>query len=275
LAALLVTVLSFYGCAEKKDSKVLVRIGNVKITVGDFKERLDNLPANYKQVVQKKKKEFLQEVIKDSLLYGEALRLGLDKDKDVQKVIEEARKKILIAKLLQDKIDAAVDVTDEEIKAYYENNKAGFTSPEVIRVSQILVEDKARADEIIAELKNGGSFEGLAKARSLDPTAENGGDIGYFTMGQLLPEFENACVGLSVGGVAGPIRTKLGYHVIKLTDRKKTVIRPLDEVKDSISEMLRAQERREKFNRLLKDLEQKTRVEIDEKALQSVNQDEK
>lgn len=270
-AITVLTTVFVCGCGRpKSETKVLAQIGDVKITVGDFNERISNLPANYQDIINKKRKEFLQELVNDTLLYREAVKKGFDKDKDVIKVVEEARKKILIARLLKDDIDDTIKVSDEEIKEYYETNKSNFTLPEVIRVSQILVPTREDADVVIQDLKKGGSFAEIAKARSIDPTAANGGDIGYFIMGQLIPEFENACVGLSVDGIAGPIKTKLGYHVIKLTDRKDPAVKNFDEVKENIKTLLHNKKRRDKFNSLLKDLTKKTKISIDEKVLQEM-----
>jgi peptidyl-prolyl cis-trans isomerase C len=218
-------------------------------------------------IVKKRKKEFLEEIINDTLLYQEALRTGRDKDQDVQKVIEQARQKILIARLLKDRVDDEIGITDEEVIEYYNNNENLYMTPEIMRVSHILVPKQEAAEAILSELMKGASFDELARAKSVDPTAQRGGDIGYFPKGQLMPKFEDACAQLEIGEISGVVKTKLGYHVIRLTDRRKPELRPLEQVEDDIRSRLREIERQELFNGMLNDLKSKTKIEVDQKVL--------
>jgi peptidyl-prolyl cis-trans isomerase C len=255
------------GCGRSSDAEVLARVGSYKITVGSFNDRIAHLPERYQKVVEKRKKEFLEEVINDTLLYQEALRKGLEKDDDTVKVIEEAKKKILIARLLKDEVDDKLDITQEEVLEVYNGNKEDYMTPEIMRVSHILVQSNEDAEKVLKELERGKDFEDLARAKSVDPTAQRGGDIGYFPRGQLMPEFEDACVKLEVGETSGVVKTKLGYHIIKLTDRRAPQLKPLERVEESIRSKLRTLKRQKIFNALLGGLRKKTKIEINEKAL--------
>ncbi|MGB3057131.1 MAG: peptidyl-prolyl cis-trans isomerase, partial [Candidatus Omnitrophota bacterium] len=169
------------GCGKAaKEGAVLAQIGSSKITVGSFNERISNLPVRYQRVIRRRKKEFLEELINDTLLYQEAVNNGLHKDADVRKVIEEARKKILIARLLKEEVEDKIDVTEEDISVFYEENKSDYMTTEIMRVSHILVQSPEAAENILERLEKGEDFEELAKAKSVDPTAQRGGDIGYF-----------------------------------------------------------------------------------------------
>ncbi len=139
-------------------------------------------------------------------------------------------------------------------------------TPEVMRASHILLLNKEDAEEVMRELDSGASFEAIARAKSVDPTAQNGGDIGHFPRGQLMPEFENACSRLDEGQVSGIVRTKLGYHIIKLTGRREPVLRPLEQVSDGIRARLVVLKRREAFSSLLAGLKEDTKVVINEEA---------
>ncbi|HNX90713.1 MAG TPA: peptidylprolyl isomerase, partial [Candidatus Omnitrophota bacterium] len=213
------------------------------------------------------KKEFLQEIINDTLLYQAALKRGLDKDKDVQKVIDEAKKKIVIARYLKDNIDDKIEITDAEILQYYNEHQNEFMTPEIIRASHILVATQDEALNILGEIMKGGSFEDLARTRSIDPTAQKGGDIGYFPKGQLIAEFEAACEKLKVGEVSEPVKTKLGYHIIKLTDRKSATAKLLKDVKEDIKARMKVKKRQEMFTALLNNLSKETKVVVNEDAL--------
>lgn len=268
IAVLVGLCVSVSGCGKSKASdQIVASIGNVRLTVGDFVERIANLPAKYRDFVMKRKSEFLDEIVNDTLLYQEAVRKGLDKDKEVQKVMEEARKKILIARLLKDEVDKGIEVSEADIQQYYTDHEDKYMTPEVMRVSHILVPTREEAERLSAELAKGAAFEDLARARSMDPTAQRGGDIGYFPKGQLMPEFEAACQALEVGQVSGVVKTQLGYHLIKLTDRREPQLRPLDQVRENIRAELRTVKRQQIFNELVERLRQKTPVKVNEEAL--------
>lgn len=262
------------GCGKSPGrDRTIASIGSMKITVSDIVKRVKNLPAKYQEFVKKRKEEFLDELINDTLLYQEALRKGLHKKREVQDILEEAKKKILIAKLLKDEVDDTIEVSEEDVELYYSGNKDKYMRPEIMRVSHILVPTKAEADKIAAELAKGADFEDLARAKSVDPTAQRGGDVGYFPKGQLMPEFEAACESLEIGGVSGPVKTTLGYHIIKLTDRRPPEERPLEQVRDSIKSELRTAERQKKFNELVGGLRKNTPIKVDKGALSKAIED--
>jgi peptidyl-prolyl cis-trans isomerase C len=204
-------------------------------------------------------------------LYQEAVKRELYKQEEVKKVIEEARRKILIARLLQENITDQIDLTEAEIEDYYNENPDQFMRPEIMRVSHILVPTRERALEIVDELDKGVPFSELARAQSIDPTAQHGGDIGYFPKGQLMPEFENACAMLAVGAVSGPVKTKLGYHIIKVTDRKQPEIKPLKDVKDLVKRQLLKSTQKEKFDTLISQLTGATEITVNQEVLDGDN----
>ena len=267
VSAIILTVL-ITGCGRTpKEGPVIASIGNHNITAGGFNERVSNLPERYQRIVKRRKKEFLEDLINDTLLYQEAIRKELHKDEDVLKVIEEARKKILIARLLKDEIDDKIDVTHDDIIIFYNENKSKYMTPEIMRVSHILVQSQETAEDIKKQLDEGASFADLARAKSVDPTAQRGGDIGYFPKGQLMPEFENACADLDINEVSGIVETKLGYHIIKLTDRRQPQLKPIERVQDDIKSRLRTIKRQRAFNEMLSRLHEETDIKIDEEAL--------
>ncbi|MFH1837779.1 MAG: peptidylprolyl isomerase [Candidatus Omnitrophota bacterium] len=266
--AMALTSLSIAGCGKGKDGNtILASIGGTVIRLTDFEERLSNLPLRYQEIVRKKKGEYLEELVNDTLLYQEALKEGLHKDKEVRGVIEEARKKILVARLLKERVDDAIVISDEETEKYYEENSGEYMTPEIMRVSHILLPTRKEAEEILLDLSSGEGFEEIAKAKSVDPTAQRGGDIGYFPKGQLIPEFENACAGLEINEISGIVKTTLGYHIIKLTDRRPPELRPIVNVTEDIRTKLRTKKRRVLFNGLLDSLRKKTEIIINERAL--------
>jgi peptidyl-prolyl cis-trans isomerase C len=258
---------SFSGCGDAK-SKPLANVNGKVITIGDFEKRLSKMPAYYKKLASQSKKDFLDDMIAEQLLYKEALRRGLNSDPEVKELLQEAQRKILVAKLIEVEGNKKTAVSDEKIKEFYDGRKDDFVTPLKLRASHIMVDTEAEADEILGKLKEGADFAQLAGQYSKDPSKERGGDIGYFVKGQLMPEIEEVCFKLEVGQSSGIIKTKFGYHIIKLTDKKEPRAVELSEVKDAIAKELRDKSQRETFDALINNLKSKSRVKINGKLLE-------
>lgn len=256
------------GCARREDDKVLVRVGNRVISLREAKEKMARLPAYYQTIVSRDKKKFLDDLIAEELFYEEAVRQDLLKDKETQDVIREAKKKIVIAKLIKKEVEDKVRVDDDAVKKYYEEHKGEFMSPEMWRASHVLVASGEEAQEIAKGINSGAlKFEEVAGSRSLDATAKRGGDIGYFAKGQLVPEFEEACFSLNVGDPCQIVRTQFGYHVIKLTDRRPGKAEELEKVRAAIIDRLRRNAKKDLFGEFISNLREKYKVEVEEDAL--------
>ncbi len=115
-----------FGCAKKNssDDLVLARISNKFLTLGEFKKRIERLPSYYRNMVDRNKKRFLDETIVEMMFYEEAIRQGIDNDKEVKEVLREAKKKVLIAKLIQTEVENKVKIEDGEARKYYEDHRS-------------------------------------------------------------------------------------------------------------------------------------------------------
>ncbi len=268
LLSLVITVSILSGCGDAK-SRPLATVNGKVITVGDFEKRIAKLPPYYKALAGQRKKEFLDDMIAEQLLYKEALKRGLDRDSEVRDLLDEARRKILVAKLIEVEGNKKADIDEAKITAFYEAHKDDFVTPLKLRASHIQVDTEAEAKEILQKLKGGAEFGQLARQYSKDPSKERGGDIGYFAKGQLMPEIEEACFKLEVGQVSDIIKTQFGYHIIKLTDKKEPRAVELSEVKGSIEKELKDKAQRETFDNLIINLKSKARIKMNEKMLES------
>ncbi|WP_052380539.1 peptidylprolyl isomerase [Paenibacillus camerounensis] len=156
-----------------------------------------------------------------------------------------------IRKLLEPKIT----VTDEDISAYFDENKASFNQEEEVQASHILVATKEEADAIVKQLKDGADFATLAKEKSSDTgSKENGGDLGFFKKGDMVTEFSDAAFALKVGETSGAVKSDYGYHIIKVTDRKEAKEYTLEEKKEEIKKTLTSQKVSEMSSTWLQDL---------------------
>jgi parvulin-like peptidyl-prolyl isomerase len=271
IAAFLVAAST--GCAKKpsNDNKILARMSNKTITLGDFRKRVEKLPSYYRDMIDTNKKRFLDETIVEMMFYEEAIRQGLDSEKEVKEILKEAKKKILIAKLIQNEVESKVKVDDAEARKYYETHKAEFKAPELWRASHILVPTEEEAKSIADSISRGASFESLAREKSMDATASRGGDIGYFRKGQLVPEFETAALSLKPGELSPMVHSQFGYHVIKLTGKKDSDIEPYEKVKAKIVEELKKSKRSELFDQLVLSLKNKYKVEIEDDVFRTLD----
>jgi peptidyl-prolyl cis-trans isomerase C len=245
-----------------KDYKVVAEIGSEKITLDDIDAMIKQIPEQYQPMAEAHKDMFLDSVVSQKLLYSEASKLNLDKDPDVQKQIEDARKDIIIKEYLRKEIEDKVTVSDEDAKKYYEENLDKFKEPEKVEVSHILVDTEAGANDILAKLKAGDDFAKLAKEKSKCPSKDKGGELGYISKGQTVPEFETVAFSLQPGQLSGVIKSQFGYHVIKVTAKQPEKTIPFDEIKDQLKQMLLADKHKERFDTILRDLKEKNKVVI-------------
>ena len=266
-ALLMASVFAFSGCGNAK-SKPLATVDGKVITVGDFEKRVSKMPAYYKTLASQRRKDFLDDMINEQLIYKEALKRGINREPEVKELVNEAKRKIVIAKLMEVEVKKSA-VTEDKIKEFYQIHKDDFVTPLKLRASHIMVDTEAEANEVLQKLKEGGDFAQLAKQYSKDPSKDRGGDIGYFIKGQLMPELEEICFKLQLEQTSDIIKTKLGYHIIKLTDRIEPRTVELSEVRDAIEKELKDSAQQRMLDELVKNLRSKAHVKINEKLMGS------
>ncbi|MFD2639275.1 peptidylprolyl isomerase [Piscibacillus salipiscarius] len=146
----------------------------------------------------------------------------------------EFRYALLLSKIQYQIAAQDIEVTEEQIKQQYDRMKTE------LKASHILVDEEKTAKEVLTKLENGEEFANLAKEYSKDGSAQNGGDLGYFSAGKMVKEFEDAAYSLEVGEVSEPVKSQFGWHVIKLTDKRESEqeLEPYEDMKDQLKEQL-------------------------------------
>lgn len=148
---------------------------------------------------------------------------------------KEAETYLTIKKL----IEPEIEITDEEISTYFEENKESLGEAAQVEASHILVETEEAANEVKTKLADGGDFAELAKEYSVDTvSAENGGELGSFGAGEMVAEFDEAAFGMEVDEVSEPVKTDYGYHIIKVTGKTDAVEATLEDSKEEIRTIL-------------------------------------
>lgn len=269
--SVLIITLAVSGCAQKQEGKVLARFDGETITDKEFRHKTEALPRELQGLVERKKSEFLGEMINEHYLVKEAERRGIARDQEVQEVIDQAKRKIMVAKLVELEVDKKVSLGSDEAYQYYEAHKEEFRTPPLWRASHILVKTEAEANEIKAKLDAGADFEELARTRSMDSTAIRGGDLGFFQKGQMIPEFETAVFALKKGEISGPVKTQFGYHVIKLTDHAEPALREFANVKTLLERQLLNEKRAKIYSELVTKLKGSAKIQVDDAALEALS----
>ncbi|TZE81374.1 peptidylprolyl isomerase [Calorimonas adulescens] len=178
---------------------------------------------------------------------------------DSQKVSEEFYTSLMRVQLLQyklwEKTTADVKVTDEEVRQYFNQHQADYkTQPDTVTAAHILITDKAKAEEVLKKAKAGEDFAALAKQYSEDEaTKDNGGSLGEFTYYEQPTEISIAAFALQPGEISSLIKANDGYHIIKVSDKKVYPVKPFDEVKAEIKDLVLSNKRDEKFSQLIED----------------------
>jgi peptidyl-prolyl cis-trans isomerase C len=269
LAAILAALL---GCARETDSPALAKVGNKVITEADLEARMVGMPPYMRQQLSSPegKQRFVQGLAEEEAIVQEAVAMGLDESEGFKAEMKLRRRDALIRIFYQEVIEARSTPSDVEVAEYYENNQAGFRILEYLEARHILVDSKSRALEIRSQLVGGASFDELAAEYSLDKkTSGRGGKLhGKIQRGAAirglgdLQEFVEACFQLDTEQISQPIKTGMGYHIVKVDARFPESVRPLDEARAEIVALLSPDMRDRTRDEVVKELMSKYKVQF-------------
>jgi peptidyl-prolyl cis-trans isomerase C len=268
--------LLFLSCQRTGEKglgeKDLVRINDVSISMGEFHQMLEKQPleGKMKLLSEKETRDFLENyVIPREVLYQEAKKRGLDKNKEILTKIEDVKRAMVIEALLEEVLRGKAEVSEEEIQRYYKENQALFTEPQEIKIRHIVVNSEPALKEVVTKLSKGENFEKLASTYNIGNFKEDGGNLGYIRRGQLAPpfaQFEEAAFSLRKRGeISEVVNTPYGYHIIRLEDMRGTAVRPLNQVKERIRFFLQPKKRQDAYLEYVKEAKLKAKILINEK----------
>ena len=235
LAALaLAFVLAAPTALRAQDSDpVLARANGVDIRQSDLALAEDEVGASMPQMPPDQKREYLITYLAEIIILSQAADAQKIGDRpDVKHRIDVERNRVLMETLLKDAGQAAV--TDEAMHKVYDDAVKQMPPEQEVHARHILVATEAEAKDIEAQLKKGADFATLAKEKSKDPGAADGGDLGYFTKDQMMPEFAEAAFKLDKGQISDPVKTQFGWHIIEIEDKRIKPTPTFDEVKSQL-----------------------------------------
>lgn len=222
------------------DADTVASVNGVNITQKQYQEHMKQRSAAQNQQGQQapvNRQMVLDELINREVLLQEAKKLKLDKDKAVVAQLANLKNNVLIQTLIS-RSPAAKPVADKELKEVYDQ-QIGQADPTEYHARHILLKDEAAAKKIIEKLNDGANFEELAKSESTGPTGKDGGDLGWFSAAQMVPEFSTATAAMKKGTHSQtPVKTQFGWHVIKLEDSRKRELPKFEDVKNQITPMI-------------------------------------
>lgn len=274
--------LSIFGCksessktgqASAPKGEVIAEVNGTPITSEQFKKEIKNLPPQLQVMAQSAegKKELLDTMVIREIILQQAKKDGLDKSQDVADRLADLKDKVVVEAYLKKKLESEAAVSDADLQKMYEQNKERFRTGDQIRASHILVKSEKEAQDVESQLKKGANFEELAKKLSTDSSASKGGDLGWFSKGNMVPDFEKAAFGLKEGQISDPVKTQFGYHIIKVTGKRPAGIMPFSEVKEQLKAAALPQKQQELFKKLKDDLRKDAKVTVKEDALKNVS----
>jgi peptidyl-prolyl cis-trans isomerase C len=226
--------------ADSKD-QVLATINGLPIYISEVTDEIQNLPEQYRGMpADRLMPLMLNQLITNKLLLAEGNRQKLGDSEDVKKKVERYRERAVQQVLLQQVV--AKTVNDQALQELYKKYVAENPAKEEVSARHILVNSEAEGTAIIAQIKAGGDFATLAKQKSKDPAAQNGGDLGFFTKEDMVKEFADAAFAMKSGEVSQkPVKTQFGFHVIKVEDRRTANPVSFDEAKEDLQSQLSQQ----------------------------------
>jgi peptidyl-prolyl cis-trans isomerase C len=263
----LVFVNSWPAQAEDKVIIVIngheIKTSEVEIAAEDIALQLGDLPAKLRYPF------LIEYLVERHLLAQAAVKQGVAETEEYKERLAFYQAKALRDAYFNSTIKPSV--SDEEVKAAYDKEASKVKISERVRARHILVQTEKDARDVLARLNKGEKFEDIAKQVSLDGSKDYGGDLGYFSAEEMVPEFSKAAFALKIGDISEPIKTDYGWHVIKLEDRKQGGAQPFDQVKAGIKAVLM----RKKVQDVVSDLRKQAKIEIvdpDLKKLQEIGE---
>lgn len=277
------------------DVKVVATVNGDPITLAEFQERFGRAGIKPEREAEREvKTEFLNRLIERKMVLREAqrnrIKVGLSEinkriealrtehGKDIKEMLasqgvdfekwkSDIWEDMMIERLIAREVNRRISVASSEARRYYQANPQEFERPEQVRVRQIVVATEEEARKALELLQAGNDFAAVAREKSTAPEAEKGGDLGYFSMGEMPAEF-NVVFGLRKSGVSGIVKSPYGFHIFKLEEKRSAGKTGFDEAYKDIAEKLRREKEDKRYKQWLKELRSRAKFEVNYQALE-------
>lgn len=258
--------LSSGAAAQDSDDKVIATVGGQPVYQSELTFAETDLDPQFSRLpAEQRTAAALSALLDIKLMAQQAENSGLGKDQSFQRRVEFLRDRALHNEFFKTRV---VDsLTEEAVRERYDKEVAATPPEQEVKARHILVDSEEQAKAVVAELDAGKDFIELAKEKSTGPSGPQGGDLGYFTKGRMVPEFEEAAFALETGTYTKePVKTQFGWHIIKVEDKRDTPPPSFEQVADQIRRVLLQEE----YLALLQEARDAVEVEVTDKELQDL-----
>jgi peptidyl-prolyl cis-trans isomerase C len=259
--------LSISGLSQAQDSaksakdpaqEVLAVVNGEPLTQLHYDQFIEQYTPQVRTMAEQDKGRFMRELVLQELLAQEGKKQKLDQDPEIQSRLHTQMNNTIARAVVQKSVEENSSITDAKLKAHYEANKSSYKEGETITASHILVKTEPEAKALLEELKKGKDFAELAKEKSTGPSAPQGGSLGSFGRGRMVPDFEKAAFALKAGEVSQPVKTQFGWHVIKVTEHTEGKQQDFEQAKEEIRKALVT----DYIQEMIQELQNKAAIEI-------------
>lgn len=233
-----------------------IKIGAFELSDKDLDAIIEKIPPEQQMYAQNPEyRERLAQNLKEMLLFAAyAVDESVEESEDFKASMELARRDFLSQAAVKNVLES-VDCDDAELETYYEDHKSQYKAQAYASAKHILVKEEEKANEILAKLQaEEMDFASAAQEFSTCPSKAQGGDLGLFNPGQMVPEFDQAVFTGPVNELIGPVKTQFGYHIILVTERNDGDQKSYDDVKDEVKQQLMAEKQRAAYAAKLEEL---------------------
>lgn len=278
VVTMLLIMVFIHGNASAKDDDVVAKIGDRNITISEFKKMLGYIDSEKQKQIEMNpqlKEVVLQQYVQGIVISNLAKKDGFDKNPELNERLKLLADNYIAVEYLKKEITDKVEVSEEDLKAYYEGHKDDFKMSEMVRARHILIRTdpsatdeeknkaKEKAEEILMKIKAGEDFAKLATDVSDDTATKiNGGELGFFSKGKMVKPFEDAAFSLKPGEVSGIVETQFGYHIIKVEEKKESGIELFDSAKEKFRQKLFQERTRIKFAEFIEKAMKEANIEL-------------
>ena len=258
-------VLLLTGCTPPPEEGVVALVNGRQITQTEFEARWGELAEATKTRYEKEggKRRFLDELITRELLMQEARKLGLDQNDAIRDRAQRYKEQLILDELLKDRIKTKIELSSEELDAFYEQHSQELLTPLKVRVSQMLLPNISAAKDLEKQINQGGHFAQFAQRYSIDEKSKaKGGDLGPYRKDLVVPEVDEVVHTLKPGFVSAPIKTDAGYYLVMVSSLDTEIIQADVAVRERLRQELLNEKRRKRFDDVIVDIRAKATIRL-------------
>jgi peptidyl-prolyl cis-trans isomerase C len=259
------SLLFLTGCTPPPEEGVVALVNGRQITQTEFEARWGELAEATKARYEKEggKRRFLDELITRELLMQEARKLGLDQNDAIRDRAQRYKEQLILDELLKDRIKAKIELSSEELDAFYEQHAQELLTPLKVRVSQMLLPNISAAKDLERQINQGGHFAQFAQRYSIDEKSKaKGGDLGPYRKDLVVPEVDEVIQTLKPGFVSAPIKTDAGYYLVMVSSLDTEIIQADVAVRERLRQELLNEKRRKRFDDVIVDIRAKATIRL-------------